>query len=111
MAINLDEARDEQQGEPEMVDLFTLNGKTYQIPKKPKVNVALKFLRNARTSGEALAADVLLEDLLGKEGYEALTGYDDLTQAQLEQVMFIAQKTVLGSLEQQNQGKGPGARA
>lgn len=98
MAINFDEVP-KVEGETEMVELFTLEGKTYTIPNKPRINVALKFLDTAKNSGQDLAAAYLLETLIGREGYEALMDYDDLTADQFQDVVLAAQKVVLGGLE------------
>lgn len=91
------------------VTLFVLGGTDYTIPAKPRINVALKYLRVARKEGEAIAAAGLLEDLLGAEGFEALTDWDDLTPEQFEAVIEAAVKHTLGALEavKGNAGRGP----
>jgi hypothetical protein len=93
----------------EMVDLFTIDEVTYQIPAKPNVNIALKYLRVLKRQGELVATSGLLEDLLGEEGFEALTNYEDLTEEDFEAVMTAAQKVTMGSLENTlgNSGSGP----
>jgi len=88
--------------EVEMVPLFSIDGKEYRVPAKPRVNVALKYLTNAREHGEQMAQMMLLEDLLGAEGYKALAEYDDLTAEQLSQVADLAAKLTLGQLESGN---------
>lgn len=98
VAVDLDVPRDGGT-EERMVDLFKLDGKTYQIPANPKANIALKFMRNTRKYGDVIASDVLLEELLGTEGYEALVNHDELTSEQFQTVMMIAQKLVLGTME------------
>lgn len=90
----------------EMVDLFHLDGVTYQIPAKPRVNVALRYLRTAKRDGETVATSELLEALLGVDGFEALTNYDELTPDQFAQIVAAAQKVTLGALEQ-HAGEGP----
>lgn len=98
MAINFDEmSKDES--ETETVELFTLNGKTYSIPNKARINVALRYLDEARNKGQDMAAAYLLETLIGREGYEALMDYDDLTPELFQTVVLAAQKVVLGGLE------------
>ncbi len=96
---------------PEMVDLFSIDGVTYQIPSKPRVNVALKYLWQARTVGEDHAAGELLESLLGPKGFQALVEYDDLTPEQFANILGAAQKVTLGAMEaaQGNSGRGPGS--
>lgn len=97
MAVNLDNRNHEDS--TEMVELFTLNDQTYSIPKKPKANIALRYLREARTLGEDVAAGNLLEAVLGEEGYTALMDYEDLTMKDLQSIMLIAQKVVMGGIE------------
>jgi hypothetical protein len=64
------------------------------------MNVALKFLINLREFGEAMANMMLLETLLGADGYEALSNYDGLTPANLRAVSDAAAKLTLGVLEE-----------
>lgn len=89
--------------EQEKVDLFTIDGQTYSIPAKPRANIALKYLRNVRVEGQDFAAGVMLEDLLGEEGYTALMEYDDLTMEDLNAIMMAAQKVLLGAIEDSQQ--------
>lgn len=86
-------------GPVEMVDLFSIGETTFQVPAKPRVNVALQLLTDTREHGEMLAQMMLLEKLLGPEGYAALSNYDELTTEQLQQVSELASKLTLGALE------------
>lgn len=83
-----------------MMDLFELDGKTYQIPARPRVNLALKFLYKARTEGMEMAAAMLLIDLIGEEGFKALMECDELEPEQLATIIQAAQKVTMGGLEQ-----------
>lgn len=94
----------EEQGE-ERVDVFTLNGTTYSIPKKPRVRWGLYYLNLIRNEGSDVAVSWLLENCLGKDGYEALLAYEELTPVQLQTVIKACAQTVLGELE------GPGKRS
>ena len=85
--------------EVEKVELFSLNGVSYSIPKKPRVNVALRYLKMAREEGTEAASAFLLESLVGEEAYKALMDFDDLTQETLGQIAEAAQKHTLGGLE------------
>ena len=89
---------------PEMVDLFSIDGKTYQVPAKPRVNVALQYLTLSREHGEQMAQMMLLEKLLGPEGYKALSEYDELTPEQLREVSDFAAKLTLGAVESEGNG-------
>ena len=83
----------------ESIELFTIDDVAYSIPSKPRVNVALKYLRLARTQGQDMAVGWLLEELLGEAGYTALMDYDDLTVEDLTSVAQAAVKVVLGAME------------
>lgn len=85
------------------VELFRLGGVVHTIPAKARFNVALKYLWKAKTEGEEIAGQWVLEELLGTDGFVALMNHDGLTPEQFARVMTAAQNTVLGSLEQ---GKG-----
>lgn len=89
---------------PEMVDLFSIDGVAYQVPAKPRVNVALQYLTFARENGEQMAQMMLLEKLLGPDGYKALSEYDDLTPEQLREVSDFAAKLTLGAIESEGNG-------
>ena len=80
-------------------DLFSVDGKMFQIDTKPKVNTALRYLHIARTQGSEPAIDYMLGRLLGDEAYEALMAFDDLTEENLEQVITIASKIMAGAVE------------
>lgn len=84
----------------ERVELFSLNGTVYTIPAKPRVHLALRYLFHAKRHGVDQAAAELLESLIGPEGFEALTNYEDLTPEELQAVMDAAQAVTLGALEE-----------
>jgi hypothetical protein len=88
---------------PEMVELFSIDGKSYSIPAKPKFNIVLRYMKVVREEGSQAAEAYLLEELLGEEGFEALCSYEDLTAEQFEAVKKVATKVVLGD---QETGKG-----
>lgn len=84
----------------EMVTLFTLDGTAYDIPRKPRMNVALQLLTDVEEVGESMANMRLLRKLLGADGYDALANHDGLTSKQLGQVAQAASNFTLGSLEE-----------
>lgn len=81
------------------VPAFSINGAVYTIGTKPKTNTGLKYVHLSRTRGPEIAIDFMLETLLGKEGYEALMDFDDLTEADLTAVIEAASKIMAGSIE------------
>lgn len=92
--------------EEEMVDLFSIDDVVYSIPAKPRVNLALQYLTDARKFGEHMAQMMLLEKLLGEKGFKALSEYEDLTPEQLAQVGETASKLTLGNREAKPDGQG-----
>lgn len=85
--------------EAEQIELFSIDGKSYTIPNKPRLNVALKTLKLVRTQGEEAASAFMLEAVIGEEAFEALTEYDDLDAETFQQIILAAQKIVFGGLE------------
>lgn len=103
-------AATEQPAEVEMRDLFRIGETMYQIPAKPKVNVALRYLKNVRERGEDLAAAELMVEMLGEDGFNALAEYDDLTTEQFENIQQLLQKHVLGAMEKNRGNSSRGQR-
>lgn len=85
--------------EVEQIELFSIDGVSYTIPNKARVNVGLKYMKLMRDQSANAADAWLLEALLGKEAFEALTNYDDLTPEVLEAIVAAAAKVVLGEME------------
>ena len=90
----------------EVVELFAIGDQVYTVPAKPRVNVALKYLRDVRKVGPGVAEGALLEAMLGAEGYAALCEFDDLTADQLQAVTEAAAQLALGALEDAPEGNG-----
>ena len=92
---------------PEMVDLFAIDGVVFQVPAKPRVNVALQYLDNLRRVGPVVADMMLLEQLVGEKGYKALCEYEDLKPEDLSQITDAVVSRTLGAMEdKQGNGKG-----
>lgn len=85
--------------EVEQVELFSIDGKSYTIPNKPRLNVALKTLKIAREEGQDAAMAYMMEKAIGEEAFEALTNYDDLDADTFAQIVNAAQSVVFGGLE------------
>jgi len=88
----------------ETVPVFYIDDVEYSMPRRVHPNVGLQYLRMARDKGPEIAVVWLLEEVLGTEGYEALMGYDALTDEQLGQVMEIIKRNALGAQEKQGNG-------
>lgn len=89
----------------ERVTLFTIDDEEFTVPKKPGVNVTLKFLNEMRRTGnEMFAALGLLEAMLGVEKYNQLLDYEELSDDLLSQILEQVVKLAMDKVEE-NQGK------
>jgi hypothetical protein len=90
------------------VVLFYVDDEPYTIPKKISRGHGLRFLQTMRKQGEALAAQELLEVLIGEDGYEALMNCDDLEDDDLDKIMNRLRDEALGAVEEETGGKAKG---
>lgn len=97
--IDFDAKTPDDSGSVDKVHIFTMHGQDYFIPRKPRIAVGLRYMKNIRTLGDAHAQAMFLEEVLGEEAYEALIAYDDLTADDLSRVVEIATSTVFGALD------------
>lgn len=94
------ELKTAEAGAPEeMVDLFSIDDVVYQIPARPRVNVALQYLNDVRKYGHVVAEMMLVEKLVGEKGYKALSEYDELKPEDMSQIADSVVKMTLGALE------------
>lgn len=87
------------------VALFAIDGEAYTIPKTVSQGIALEFLRISREMGDAIAAQRLLERLLGPESYAALEQCQDLDDVKMQRIVDMAQKIAFGKAEVTEEGK------
>jgi hypothetical protein len=81
------------------IALFYIDDVEYRIPDRFPASLALRYLKRLREVGEEAAVGWMLEDTIGTEAYEALMGYDKLTDENMEHIMKVVSKLLLGSLE------------
>lgn len=84
---------------PEMVDLFEVDGVMYQVPLKPSASISLQYLDLVEKYGESAANLYAIRELLGPEGYKALSGCKTLQMEHLEWLVETIQGLVLGTVE------------
>lgn len=85
--------------ERSMVDLFSIDGVMYQMPVNLGANVALGYMKLARTHGQEAAMGWALEKVIGEAGYNALMECDEITTADLETIMKVVHDNVMGPVE------------
>lgn len=95
MAIELTSSKKEY----EKVELFSIDGKPYFIEKRPRLALALKLTKMIKAGQQEEAVVLLMEELVGEEGYEALLNYEDLDENVLAQIITAAQQEVFGEKE------------
>jgi len=82
--------------EPEWVEIFRLDGKSYCVDKNLSAQVALEYLHLVRISGKEAAVAYLFEEMLGVEAYTALRSHKGITPTQIGQVLVALQAVLLG---------------
>jgi hypothetical protein len=105
--IELDSTVEEETTE-DRVPLFSIDGTTYDIPTEIKPHVALKYLWLLKERGSDYATAWLMETVLGKDGFQALVNYEQLTPAQFNAIKDAVQEAALGATE--DRGKAQKAR-
>lgn len=88
----------------EVKDLFSIDGKVYTMPVEVSASLALQMLHEARTAGQESAISWVMEEVLGKEAYDALRNCRALKAHQLQAVIKVVTETVMGAME--DPGKG-----
>jgi hypothetical protein len=99
LMIELDSTEKEEPAKEERIPVFSINGKTYDMPAQIKPHIALKYLWLIKDSGGDYATAWLMEAVLGKEGFQALADYEPLTVAQLDHIKNIVQDAAMGAVE------------
>ena len=69
------------------VVIFSVNGKDYSAPENPPAGVTLAYLDELRANGAVSANALLLELMLGAEGYAALRSHPTLEVTDLNKVI------------------------
>lgn len=89
----------------ERVTLFSIDGVAYDVPKRPRPSIGLKYLWNLKVKGQQMAEAELLGDMLGEEGFKALAGFEDLTQEDMDAVLAAVEQLALGEKEESKKSK------
>lgn len=95
---------EEPEGEVEMVDLFEIAGRMYQVPAKPPFAHALRAISTARTQGAGMAELMILEEVVGPEAWEALCSAKGVTGAQVAKLANAVSLLVMGAMEDEASG-------
>lgn len=85
--------------EQDMVPLFEIDGVEYSVPRKPRANIALKYLSTLEERGPELASVFIFRAMLGDDGYRALSNCDSLTDEHVEWLLETLSGLVMGTTE------------
>lgn len=85
--------------EQKFEDLFTINGKAYQLWVNAPASVGLTYLKMVRTKGAESAAVWIMEQMIGEDGYEALMNYPKLKEKDVKRIMDIVKEYAMANEE------------
>ncbi len=92
----LDLRSEDAETEPDLVEVFRLDGHPYFVDRTRGAGVALRFLKEIKTKGENVAVATMLTEMLGDEAYDALANFPGVTSGHLGQVLLTCNKILLG---------------
>jgi hypothetical protein len=83
------------------VVVFSIDGKDYSVPENPPAGILLSYVDAIRQhgAGSGAAEAVMLDLMLGTEGYAALRSYPDLTLKDLARVITKVTGILNGPME------------
>ncbi len=88
----------EAPAEVELVELFSIDDRSYFIPAKISPSFTLRFMKAVRSTGMEIAVGQLLEETLGEEAYDALASCTVLTDQQFADVMDLVRRHAMGAI-------------
>lgn len=96
----------DEQREP----LFYIDDREYTIPKELRANVVARYLQDVLDHGQEHALAAAMREVLGDEAMEALADSDAVTSEQMQQIMAIVERKLMGQMKRSlgNSRKGRG---
>jgi len=82
--------------EPDLVEVFRLDGKPYHIDRNIGAGVALRLLKAMKNEGENAALGGFLVEVLGDEAFDAFASFPGVTVTQMAQVMQTCVTALMG---------------
>lgn len=92
----LDLRSDEMDTEPDLVEVFRLDGRPYYVDRNVGAGVALRMLKALRHQGQESAVAAMLEEMLGEEAFDDLANFRGIKAKHLAQVLLQIQRAILG---------------
>lgn len=89
--------------------LFYIDEVEYTIPKLIRPNILMRYLQDTIDRGHDYALAAGMREVLGAEAMEALAETDAVTDEQMDQIMAIVERKLLGQMKR-SLGKSRGGR-
>lgn len=84
---------------PERVIIAFLDDYELSMPAKMPASTSLRVMRAQRKEGEAQAMMLMLEEVLGEEGFTKLVEWPSLTDDNLVDLFAVVQHVAMGAME------------
>lgn len=82
--------------EPDLVEVFRLDGRPYYVDRNIGAGVALRMLKALRHGSQESAVAVMLEEMLGEQAFDDLSKFRGIRPKHFAQVMAQCVRAVLG---------------
>lgn len=79
--------------------LFYIDDQEYMIPKELRANVVARYLQDTIDHGQEYAIAAAMREVLGEEAMEALANSDAVTAEQMQQIMGIVERKLMGQMK------------
>jgi hypothetical protein len=79
--------------------LFFIDEVEYTIPKLIRPNILMRYLQDTIDHGHEYALAAGMREVLGAEAMEALADCDQITDEQMDQIMAIVEKKLMGQMK------------
>lgn len=85
--------------EEERETLFFIDDAEYTIPKSIRPNITIQYLQDTYDKDQEFALAAAMREVLGADAMEALAECDAVTDEQMDQLMGIVERKLLGQMK------------
>lgn len=96
----LDFRTEDMDTEPDMVEVFRLDGKPYYVDRNIGAGIALRMLGSLKRQGQEAAVATMLMELLGEEAFDDLSHFRGIKPKHFAQVLMQCTRVILGDEEE-----------
>jgi hypothetical protein len=86
--------------------LFFIDEVEYTIPKVIRASILMRYLQDTYDRGQEYALAAGMREVLGAEAMEALADCDQVTDEQMNQIMGIVERKLLGQMRKLGKSRG-----